>query len=101
MSIKCPTCGKASEKPHHPFCSERCASVDLGRWFAGKYAYTSSEPPDNEDMDAIIEALEGGHVTDGASTEETGANPARGFADNHQEPDHPQAQIMPFPRKPN
>jgi len=101
MSIKCPTCGKASEKPHHPFCSERCASVDLGRWFAGKYAFASTEPPENEELEAIIEALENGQGGDGASLVASQENQTGDFADEDAEKPHSQAQIMPFPRKPN
>ena len=37
-SIACPICGKpAEDKRLRPFCSARCASVDLGRWFTGAY----------------------------------------------------------------
>ena len=34
----CPTCGKPVAKGFAPFCSKRCADVDLGRWFKGSYA---------------------------------------------------------------
>ena len=34
---KCPTCGRPAEPDHRPFCSRRCAEVDLQRWFAGRY----------------------------------------------------------------
>ena len=35
----CPICTKAEAVPQYaPFCSRRCADVDLGRWFAGAYA---------------------------------------------------------------
>ena len=34
----CPICKKPSEVAHHPFCSNRCKDVDLGRWFTGSYA---------------------------------------------------------------
>ena len=33
----CPVCGQPSAKSHRPFCSERCADVDLGRWLKGSY----------------------------------------------------------------
>ena len=35
---KCPICGRPAEADHRPFCSRRCADVDLQRWFSGKYA---------------------------------------------------------------
>ena len=34
----CPTCGKPVAEGFEPFCSKRCADVDLGRWFKGSYA---------------------------------------------------------------
>jgi uncharacterized protein len=34
----CPICGKPSAQAYHPFCSARCADVDLNRWLSGTYA---------------------------------------------------------------
>ena len=34
----CPICRKAAASLTHPFCSPRCAQIDLGRWFGGQYA---------------------------------------------------------------
>ena len=34
----CPICKKLSHAKYHPFCSNRCAQVDLGRWLGGTYA---------------------------------------------------------------
>ena len=58
MPVKCPTCGTLSVQPYSPFCSERCASVDLGNWFSGKYAVPTDAEPDEEELDAIIDAME-------------------------------------------
>ncbi len=33
----CPTCKKPSVFEFRPFCSKRCADVDLARWFKGDY----------------------------------------------------------------
>jgi endogenous inhibitor of DNA gyrase (YacG/DUF329 family) len=44
----CPICEKAP--PHadyHPFCSRRCADLDLQKWFTGRYAIPAR--PDDED----------------------------------------------------
>jgi len=51
----CPICSvKEPVADYHPFCSKRCADVDLSRWLGGKYAIPSSEPVDEfELMDAI------------------------------------------------
>lgn len=34
---KCPICGKAAVEKYRPFCSKRCADVDLNRWLTGSY----------------------------------------------------------------
>ena len=34
----CPICAKAGAEAWWPFCSKRCADIDLGRWFSGRYA---------------------------------------------------------------
>lgn len=34
---ECPICGGATVERHHPFCSRRCADIDLGRWLKGAY----------------------------------------------------------------
>jgi hypothetical protein len=33
----CPTCGKDADEMFKPFCSKRCADVDLHRWLSGVY----------------------------------------------------------------
>ena len=40
----CPVCGKPREAKFAPFCSRRCAQIDLGRWLKGSYAIPGSEP---------------------------------------------------------
>jgi hypothetical protein len=56
---KCPICGNPAAFHHRPFCSRRCADVDLGRWFKGAYAVpgepvvdseAGTEPPDRDDV---------------------------------------------------
>ena len=34
----CPICRKPAVETFWPFCSRRCADVDLNRWFSGVYA---------------------------------------------------------------
>jgi len=34
---RCPICGRPADPASPPFCSARCADVDLGRWFTGQY----------------------------------------------------------------
>jgi endogenous inhibitor of DNA gyrase (YacG/DUF329 family) len=47
----CPICGKPSHQRFHPFCSARCADVDLHRWLGGTYAIPSVEEPDPGEAD--------------------------------------------------
>ncbi len=56
----CPVCERPGSPKHRPFCSRRCADIDLGRWFSGAYAIAAS--PDDEDV-GPLEAGEpaGGH----------------------------------------
>ena len=55
---KCPTCGAPADAKAFPFCSSRCADVDLGNWFQGKYAIPAVDAAD----DTIIEALLAGDI---------------------------------------
>jgi endogenous inhibitor of DNA gyrase (YacG/DUF329 family) len=46
--MACPICAKPTERAYRPFCSRRCADVDLGRWMKGTYAIPSDEPEDTD-----------------------------------------------------
>jgi uncharacterized protein len=46
---KCPTCGKPSILAYRPFCSKRCADVDLNRWLTGRYAIPAVEEDEDKD----------------------------------------------------
>ena len=35
---RCPECGKQTVEIYKPFCSKRCADIDLHRWMKGQYA---------------------------------------------------------------
>lgn len=39
----CPICGKPAVPEFKPFCSKRCADVDLQRWLSGRYAIPGRE----------------------------------------------------------
>jgi endogenous inhibitor of DNA gyrase (YacG/DUF329 family) len=45
----CPICGKPREDQFRPFCSRRCADVDLHRWFGGSYGIPAAEQDDSEE----------------------------------------------------
>lgn len=46
----CPQCRQPArlepDNPFRPFCSERCKLLDLGEWFAGRYAIPAAEADD-------------------------------------------------------
>jgi endogenous inhibitor of DNA gyrase (YacG/DUF329 family) len=44
---KCPICGKKASQSAYPFCSVRCADIDLDRWLFGRYRVAGSA--DDED----------------------------------------------------
>ncbi len=48
----CPICNKPQSEKYRPFCSSRCADIDLGRWLKGNYAIPGEE--------VVSEAMEEG-----------------------------------------
>jgi endogenous inhibitor of DNA gyrase (YacG/DUF329 family) len=56
-TAKCPICGKPVEQKaegqkYRPFCSKRCADVDLGRWLKEGYRVPTDDAPTEEDLGA-------------------------------------------------
>jgi uncharacterized protein len=55
--MTCPICGKDSAATYRPFCSRRCADVDLGRWLNESYRVPATEvdeePPEAENTPPI------------------------------------------------
>ncbi len=52
----CPICRRPAADPRfRPFCSARCADVDLGRWFGGAYAIPGPPPDLDEDPTGNLE----------------------------------------------
>ncbi|ESR23705.1 DNA gyrase inhibitor YacG [Lutibaculum baratangense] len=49
----CPICGRPREERWRPFCSKRCADVDLNRWLVGAYAIPAVEEDDEEGEPAL------------------------------------------------
>jgi len=43
----CPVCGKPAMEHAKPFCSRRCADVDLYRWLSGSYRVPVVEAEDD------------------------------------------------------
>lgn len=52
----CPICGRPADPAARPFCSKRCADIDLQRWLSGRYVVPAvedetgprDEPPDED-----------------------------------------------------
>ncbi len=59
----CPICKAPAADAFRPFCSRRCADIDLNRWFTGRYAVAAVDL-DERDVDEL-EALERGDGGDG------------------------------------
>ena len=53
--MTCPMCSNETVQEFRPFCSKRCADLDLAKWFNGSYAVPSTDP---EDFDELAEAME-------------------------------------------
>ena len=45
----CPICGKPTVDRFRPFCSRRCADVDLNRWLSGIYAVPVTEDEEEDE----------------------------------------------------
>jgi endogenous inhibitor of DNA gyrase (YacG/DUF329 family) len=48
----CPICGRPASPDNRPFCTKRCADVDLSRWLGGAYRIPIDDP------EADVEAVE-------------------------------------------
>ena len=48
----CPICRKPSMQAFHPFCSARCARIDLNRWLSGAYVIPARDDDGDDEDDA-------------------------------------------------
>jgi len=53
--MACPICDAETDAKFRPFCSKRCADVDLAKWLTGSYAIPSQ---DEDDIENLAEALD-------------------------------------------
>lgn len=53
--MSCPICGEETARAYRPFCSRRCADLDLAKWLNGAYAVPSRDP---EDIEKALEETE-------------------------------------------
>lgn len=48
---RCPICNAPAVAAFRPFCSRRCADIDLGRWLKEGYSIPTEETSDPEDQE--------------------------------------------------
>ena len=53
---RCSICGKPAAQRYRPFCSKRCADVDLARWLGGSYVIQGGNEDADEDGDSATGA---------------------------------------------
>ena len=49
IAAKCAICGKPAVADYRPFCSKRCANIDLGRWLKEGYRVPTDEGPSEDE----------------------------------------------------
>jgi endogenous inhibitor of DNA gyrase (YacG/DUF329 family) len=49
--MACPICKKPTLSQFRPFCSKRCADIDLGKWFSGSYGIPADDPEDLDELE--------------------------------------------------
>lgn len=50
---KCPICSAPTQAAFRPFCSRRCADIDLSRWLRGAYAIAGRADVDEDGDDTV------------------------------------------------
>ncbi len=49
--MSCPICARDTDEKYKPFCSRRCADIDLGKWLTGSYAIPAEAIDDENPAD--------------------------------------------------
>jgi endogenous inhibitor of DNA gyrase (YacG/DUF329 family) len=63
---RCPMCARPSDEHYRPFCSKRCANIDLSRWLSGGYVIPgTSADTDGEDIEIPVARHEDDDETPG------------------------------------
>ena len=58
LKAACPLCQRPAEILYRPFCSRRCAQLDLGKWLTGSYTIPSYEAMEDSDVETLLAAHE-------------------------------------------
>jgi endogenous inhibitor of DNA gyrase (YacG/DUF329 family) len=56
---RCPICKAEAVKAYMPFCSKRCADIDLGKWFTNSYAIPGATADEEAETPPIPEREDG------------------------------------------
>ncbi|GHG93797.1 DNA gyrase inhibitor YacG [Pseudodonghicola xiamenensis] len=56
--MSCPICKRETDPQYRPFCSKRCADIDLGNWLKGSYSIPSDSPEDIEKAEEEAQAAQ-------------------------------------------
>ncbi len=51
QQARCPICREPMDADFQPFCSKRCADIDLARWLGGTYVIAGGQEDADEDGD--------------------------------------------------
>jgi hypothetical protein len=51
INSTCPICKKSGVFNYRPFCSKRCADIDLAKWFRGDYSIEGDEEKEKEEQE--------------------------------------------------
>ncbi len=54
---RCSICGKPVVERYRPFCSKRCADLDLARWLGGNYVIQGGNQDADEDGDSLPDEM--------------------------------------------
>ena len=49
IAAKCPICSRPAQQKYQPFCSKRCADIDLGRWLKEGYRVETDDGPGDDE----------------------------------------------------
>lgn len=60
---QCPICKSAQVPAYKPFCSKRCADIDLGKWFNNSYAIPAADHDDEADTAAKPAQIDEGEAS--------------------------------------
>ena len=56
LKAACPLCQRPAEILYRPFCSHRCAQLDLGKWLTGEYTIPAHEAMEDSDVETLLTA---------------------------------------------